>query len=372
MRSPFFDRLRSTVAEYDGLFNAHLHLDRAYTLDPGHLGGASGGIERNSHISLQKKHGLISGLHASDAYKVESLRTRMSQAIDDLIHAGTAVADSVIDVTDDDVGMTALETANELARENADRIAFRTGSYNPFGFPTNRPERWKLLEEGAKIADFIGALPERDIRSAYPDHIGYEESCVRVLDLARRTGKFVHVHTDQRNQPSENATEALVDIVRREGAPQSDDGAPMIWAVHAISPTTYDEKRFRRLVDGLLECSIGVICCPTAALGMRQLRPVMTPTSNSIARVLDFVARGVHVRLGSDNVADMCSPSTTADLLDEVMVLSAALRFYDIEVLARLAAGQALNQDERDRVRFHLERDAEEINKILDAPAAIS
>ena len=139
-----------------------------------------------------------------------------------------------------------------------------------------------------------------------------------------------------------------------------------MWAVHVISPSTYPEDRFGRLVDGLLETGIGVICCPTAALGMRQLRPLPTPTGNSIARVLELAAAGVPVRLGSDNVCDVFSPSTTADLVDEVYVLSAALRYYDVRVLAKLAAGASLDSRDRGAVREHLRTDREEISRWLD------
>ena len=367
--SPYFDRLRRAVREAGGAYNAHLHLDRAYTLDLEVLGGS--GITENSHLSLQQKHSLIRSLHESDAYSEKGLSERLSRVVDDLARAGTRLADTVIDVTDDRVGLSAIRTANIVATRMADQIEVRTGAYNPLGFPSGNSSRWELLEEGAKEASFIGALPERDQRSAYPDHIGFEESCVRVIDLGRRLGKFLHIHTDQKNQPTEDATERLIGIVRREGSPPSDNGEATIWAVHVISPSTYEEARFEKLVDGMLECNIGVICCPTGALGMRQLRTIPTPTYNSIARVLEFVAAGVPVRLGSDNIADMCSPSTTADLIDEAYVLSSALRYYDIDVLARLVAGVSIDEDTRARVAEHLARNANEIEKLVRAPATV-
>jgi len=88
---------------------------------------------------------------------------------------------------------------------------------------------------------------------------------------------------------------------------------------------------------------------------MRQIRSVYAPTHNSIARVLELCAAGVHVRLGSDNCADMLSPSTTTDLTDEVFVLSAAVRFYDVDILASLACGVALTKEQRQRIKNHLE-----------------
>lgn len=87
----------------------------------------------------------------------------------------------------------------------------------------------------------------------------------------------------------------------------------MIWAVQVLSPSTCEEARFEPLVDGLLECDFAVICCPTGAWGMRQLRSISTPTHNSIARVLEFVDAGVPVRLGSGNIVDMCSPNSRQD-----------------------------------------------------------
>ena len=139
----------------------------------------------------------------------------------------------------------------------------------------------------------------------------------------------------------------------------------MVWAVHMISPSTYDDARFERLVKGLVEHNIGVICCPSAALGMRQLRPISSPTSNSMPRVLEMIAAGVRVRLGSDNIEDICSPSTTADLVDEVFVLSAALRFYNPEILAKLASGVQPSESDRQFVRDHLEKNDQEIEKSL-------
>jgi hypothetical protein len=105
---------------------------------------------------------------------------------------------------------------------------------------------------------------------------------------------------------------------------------------------------------------------------MRQLRPIYAPTHNSIPRVLEMLRAGVHVRLGSDNVADICSPSTTADLMDELFVLSAAIRFYDIEILARLGAGLPMTEADRERIADHLSRNEAEIEKVLRATGQIA
>ncbi len=186
-----------------------------------------------------------------------------------------------------------------------------------------------------------------------------------MLDLAKRRDMDLQVHVDRVNHPNENGTERLLDVIEREKLGFGTAGAPKIWAVHMISPSCYPQTRWDELVERLRAANVGVICCPSAALGMRQLRGVMTPTGNSIARVLELCAAGIQVRLGSDNLADMLSPSTTADLTDEVFILSAALRFYDTDILAKLACAKPLGPQDRAKLREHLDENDVETAKAI-------
>ncbi len=64
----------------------------------------------------------------------------------------------------------------------------------------------------ARIADFIGTLPERDAR---PGHIGFNEHFRRIIEFANKMEyKEVHLHVDQSNHPEENGTETLIEAVR--------------------------------------------------------------------------------------------------------------------------------------------------------------
>lgn len=87
------------------------------------------------------------------------------------------------------------------------------------------------------------------------------------------------------------------------------------------------------------------------------MRHKNTPTYNSIARVLDFLAAGIQVRIGSDNICDITSPAGTIDLLDEIFVLCNAMRYYDISTWAYVAAGKPLDQDCINRLQDHLSRE---------------
>jgi len=366
LESLFYRQTRAEIAALGGHHNAHLHLDRAHTLDPGYVDHGRIDVLRASHISLQKKHALIATVHDGPAYDREDLQRRVAATTAEMVAAGTATADTMVDVTADRVGTDALDLVMDHARAVAGEITLRAAAYTPLGFRENKPAQWEVFETGVARADFIGSLPEADDRNDYPDNIGFEEHLVRMLDLVNRTGKMLHVHTDQLNLPEERGTERLIEVMRANPLRVSaEGGAPLVWAVHMISPSTYDDARWQAFVEGLLECNIGVICCPSAAIGMRQLRPRATPTYNSIPRVLELAAAGVPLRLGSDNVADMCSPSTTADLMDEVFILSAAIRFFEPQILARFAAGVPLGEDQRAGIAEHLRLNDAEIAKLL-------
>ena len=359
--SIFYAQLSDRVKALGGYHNAHLHLDRSHT-----LGAAETGTDiASAHSTLSHKHSLISGIHQGPLYATDNLTARLNQSIDEMVRCNTRRADSVIDVSADGLGLRALETALSVAKTRAHEIDFRAAVYSPLGFRDDESERWDLIEEGAKIAGFVGCLPERDDTDDYPDHIGYETSCSRMIDLAMRHSLDLQVHTDQANHPNERGTERLLDVIEGDGITYGTPEAPKIWVVHMISPTVYPDARWANLLERLKRANIGVICCPSAAIGMRQLRGVMTPTTNSIARVLELCAAGIQVRLGSDNLADMLSPSTTANMSDEVFMLSAALRFYDVEILAKLACGQPLSSDDILTIQSHLEANDVEMAKAM-------
>lgn len=357
--TPYFRRLRERIAALGGLFNAHLHIDRSGTFEAT-LEMLRQEASAASHLSLARKHSLIPMVHESACYEPAALRERVGEYLEMMVDVGTTRADTVVDVTDDRVGQSALDTLLQLKHDLRDRIDFRVGAYSPLGFRDDQPRRWALIEQASDRADFLGSLPERDDRAAYPEHIGFDESCRRIIELSVARSKPVHLHVDQQNLAIEDGTERVIRIARELGLPSGRSGEPRIWLMHVISPSVYPEDRFRALVEGLVELDIGVICCPSAAISMRQVRQFVSPTCNSIARVLEMLAAGVHVRVGSDNICDITSPAGTVDLVDELFVLCNAVRYYDLEVLAKLGAGVRLDAADCKRVGDHLVRDAEE------------
>ncbi|MDO9150511.1 MAG: hypothetical protein Q7U33_03950 [Methylotenera sp.] len=357
--TPYFTELREMIANQGGLFNAHLHLDRSGTFHET-LKLIKNNQSEASHLSLSRKHSIIPTIHSSECYETDNLIERVSQYLDMMINVGTSRADTVVDVTNDNIKLRGLNALTSVKNKYKDKIDFRLGAYSPLGFREDEPESWKLIEEAATYADFIGSLPERDDIKMYPDHIGFDESCKRSILLSIKLKKPLHIHLDQQNHHYENGTERFLETALSLEIPVNRLKEPYIWLVHVISPSTYEEDRFQKIIDQLAKLNIGVICCPSAAISMRQIRTLNSPTYNSIARILDMLAAGIWVRVGSDNICDITSPAGTIDLVDELFVLCNAIRYYDLNIISKLGSGSKINEHERLGLIEHLAKDKQE------------
>lgn len=350
-------RVRRFLCEYDtllldevagagGFFNAHAHLDRADTLAPKYLSHINTSSLQASLLPLRVKQNAVGDLHRGCAYEPEQMYVRMSRTIKRLIACGTRRVDTCIDATTG-VGLRAMEVAQRLKEEFAAQIEIRLAPNPIFGFKEGT-DRWDIFQQAAEQADYLSGLPEKDhyeIKAERDGKIGFRQHIRRVLELGCKLQKEVQFHLDQANDPNENGTEILLEGLGGWFDCPVIPGhvGPTVWVIHMISPSAYANERFQALVEKLKKYNVGVIVCPTAAISMRQLRPVFGPTHNSIARILDLCFQKVPVRLGSDNIGDLFVPQGDGDMLTEVKVLGHAIRFAAPHVWAKLAAGKPLN-----------------------------
>jgi len=347
--SPYDQMLLEAVMANGGFYNAHAHLDRADTLDSIHLTHINTTPMEASILPLSVKQNMTGNLHLGVAYTEQDLRQRMTRVINRLISYGTVRISTCIDATPDigEGGLLAIRVALELKEQFAHKIKIEIAPNPIFGFKEGT-DRDEVFVRAAEQADFLSALPEKDDYSGMINRdgkIGFEKHLRRVIGLGCELHKQVHIHLDQANDPNEKGTETLL-----RGLPWIDQplipgySGPTIWVIHMISPSAYSEERFARLVDGLIEHNVGVIVCPTAAISMRQLRPIESPTHNSIARVLELCKRKVPVRIGTDNICDVFVPQGDGDMLTELKMLGHAVRLATPHVWAKLAAGVPLNE----------------------------
>ncbi|MFH1181301.1 MAG: hypothetical protein V1705_02865 [bacterium] len=339
--------LAAVGKKYGGDINAHSHLDRANTFTKEHFAHVNISPTQAASFSLRVKQDFTGNLHDGLAYQPEDLRERMEREIERAISLGTKELISFIDVSPD-IGLRALEIAIGLREKFQTRIKFRLAAYPIFGI--NKPERWEIFKEAAKMADLLGGLPSRDAREEGSE--GADESIRKMILLSQERGKEIHFQLDQNNDPDESETERLVHAVHWLKSPKVEGvEGPTVWAIHVISPSCYDESRFQKLVEGMLKEKIGVVCCPSAAISMRQMRNKLTPTHSSVARILDFMEAGIPVRIGTDNIGDVFIPSGDGKIASEVWLASNLLRFYDVSVWAKVCAGVPLNNIDRDLIK---------------------
>ena len=82
--------------------------------------------------------------------------------------------------------------------------------------------------------------------------------------------------------------------------------------------------------------NLAVICCPAAALSMKQLH-FRSYLHNSIVPIPELIKAGVIVCLGVDNLADIYQPFIAGSLWEESRILMEACRFYDIDCVVNIA-----------------------------------
>lgn len=356
----FGEIFKELVEKEGGMFNAHAHLDRGLTIDPKYLEHYGTTPLQASSAPLQVKQNLTGELHNGMAYRnLDNLRNRIETQLVYMISEGVTTVSSFIDATPD-IGLSAIEIAEELRDKYSEKINFQTIAHPIFGFkddPQYKVSRMELFEKACRRATMVGALPEKDDR---PDSIGSDAHIRLAVELGIKLGKPVHIHTGQDNDPRQRQIFDVTEAVRWLGSPDVSwvhGGEPTVWLIHEISSSCYNETDFSAVLYGLRQYNIGVIVCPSAAISMRQNRAISAPIHNSIARVLEMALYGIRIRMGTDNINDMYLPATPPSMLFEVLTLANTVRFYDPHILAKFATGKLLNQSDLERLRRHLEED---------------
>ena len=351
--SAFESTIVEDAARHGGFFNAHLHWDRANTLYPGVLAHIGTTPLDMSIKPLRAKQNVVGNVHTGHAFKPKQLSRRMEAEIKRQIALGVTRMDANVDATPDlpEEGLMAIRIALELREKYKKKIDIRVAVTPIFGLKKKRgkPSRQSVFLAAADRCQYLSLLPEQDhfdLGTKPRGRIGFDHHARFGLEAGCERGLEVQFHTDQTNLHSEDGTERLLDALRfcEQPVVEGANGAPTVWVVHMISPTAYNESRFKRLVDRLLNFNVGVIICPSAALSMRQLRSSMAPTHNSIARVLELIKAGVPLRFGTDNICDTMVPYGNGDMLTEMLQAGAALRLNSPSILAKLACGAKLNE----------------------------
>lgn len=298
------------IQKNGGWVNAHAHFDRAYTVSPQ--------ILNQAHALLERKWTLVDPMKRVSSEEVYF--ERIERAVTAMMIQGVTSCATFIDV-DPVAGYRAIRAATKVRRKYAEKIKIRLINQVLKGVIDKEPRRY--AEKALGYVDIIGGNPSKD--RPYPKkHID------TIFRWAKETGKMVHVHIDQENNPREHDTELLARKTIEHGL----EGK--VVAVHAISLGAQPKKKRKEIYKIMKAAGLTVVCSPSAAISMRPLH-FRTEIHNSIAPVVELLEAGIPVALGCDNVSDIFQPLVDGDMYTELRFLAEANRFYDIDALVDIA-----------------------------------
>lgn len=302
------------VVKNGGFASYHAHYDKAYLISPDNL--------RMSMVDMQKKWALYK--HLKETYTLENLIERIGRGVQTMVDQGATHCRSLIDA-DSTIRTLGVEAALEVKKKYKNKIVFEIG-VQPLQGVLDEASR-DQFEKACSMADVVGGLPSKD-RPTPEKHLDI------IMQIAREQNKRLDVHVDQENNPFENETEMLARKTIEYGL----EGR--VSAVHAISVSAKPVHEQDRIIRLLKDAGVSVICCPSAALSMKQL-DMQAPLHNSIVPVPKLLDAGVPVYLGVDNVYDLFMPLVDGDLWFESRLLMEACRFYDIDRVAKLVSDKS-------------------------------
>lgn len=306
MRAEFF----RMVAARGGFANYHSHLDKAYLISLENL--------QLGQVDMQKKWDLYRYLQEN--YTLTDLVERMSRGVEVMIAQGVRYVRTQVDASRV-VGLLPIEAVETVKKKYRDQIKIDV-AIQPLGGVLDQADL-SVVEEAAARADLMGGLPSRD-RPMPERHLD------TVMGIAKNLGIPLDIHVDQENNPDEHESDLLIRKVQEHGL----EGR--VTAIHAISLGAQPVTAQDRIANAFRDLGIAVTVCPAAALSMKQLEK-QAVLHNSIAPVVKLLERGVTVRLGVDNIADLFMPLTDGDMWFECRLLMEACRFYDLDAVASMA-----------------------------------
>ena len=257
-------------------------------------------------------------------YTREDLIERITRGVQKMVDQKVTYCRTLVDA-DSTIRTLAVEAALEVKKKFKGQILFEIG-VQPLQGVLDEESR-EQFEKACSMADLVGGLPSKD-RPTPEKHIDI------IMKIAKEQNKRLDVHVDQENNPFESETEMLARKTIEHGM----EGR--VSAVHSISLAAKPAHEQDRVIKLLKDAGVSVICCPSAAISMRQL-DMQAPLHNSIAPVPKLLDAGVPVYLGVDNVYDLFMPLVDADMWFESRLLMEATRFYDIDRVAKLATDKS-------------------------------
>ncbi|WP_369137935.1 amidohydrolase family protein [Modestobacter versicolor] len=293
-----------------GLVDAHVHLDKAYTLAALEERGLPG-------------DGIAAAIEATRALRAELgpalVRPGMERLLTELARDGTVAARAHVELdrgTDPAVVGLHREVLAEHPGVGLQLVAF------PQNGTSHDPDarRWmtRALDDGCEV---VGGCPYADADPRA--HLDL------VLGLAADRGLPVDLHLDLTDDVADAQIDLVLTLVERAGL----QGRTTVGHLTALSG--FDPQRRRRTIDRLRELAVSVVVLPTTDLWLSG-RTSARPGVRGLAPVRELLDGGVPVALASNNHQNAFTPVSGGGLLRVAWLSSLACHIGDAAGQARL------------------------------------
>ncbi|NOQ50259.1 MAG: amidohydrolase family protein [Mycoplasmataceae bacterium] len=309
----FKEEILKRVELNGGWKNNHCHLDRAYTINNENLS--------RSQISLQEKWAMLRELKTNST--VDGILYRMMKAIDIQANQGVTYINTFLDF--DKYSLDKPYKAFELAKEKTyekygNIIELECTNQTIEGVIESESRDW--FHKGAELCDNIGGLPGRD-----KDNIDLH--LTTIFNEAERYNKGLHIHVDQFSNPNENETELVLDKIDEHNFKN------MVSLIHCISLNCHDKEYRESIYKRIKSTNTNIICCPRIWLD-RERSETLAPIHNPITAVNEMLNHDINIGIGTDNISDIISAFSDADMYQELVILAMCNRLYDIDKLVKI------------------------------------
>lgn len=270
------------------LSDAHVHIDKAYSLDQTGMGdGTLGGA-------------MDVFLPAARGWGPDQFRPRMTRALRAAFTAGTGALRSHIDCPTLPHDTPAWQVAMQLRDAWAPYLTLQLSALSAV-FRATEPafdrRCAQLAQDRGVLGLFIPAGPVD------------RPALRRALETAATHGLAVDLHIDEHLQTGPLALQALAEEVLTTGF----DGR--VLAGHGCALAVADAPTRLRTMDAIAKAGIAIATLPRTNLYLQDRAAGRTPTQRGVTLIHELDARGIPVSLASDNVEDAFFPFGDFDLL---------------------------------------------------------
>lgn len=275
-----------------GLVNAHQHLDKCRL----------GEVMRPNESQTLQEAIQITWDHKR-SYTVSEIVERASPVVESAIVNGTTAMRGFADV-DTIGGLTPVEGLLELRRRFAGRITMEVVAFPQEGIIRD-PGTDRLMEEAMELgADVVGGLPwyERLDRDAH-EHVDF------CFELAKRTGRDIHMLVDDTDNPNSRSLEYLAARTLAEGY------GGRVTASHCGALGSYDDTHAEKVIGLVEEAGISISSNTQISLVMAG-RNDRGRVRRGITRAKELLEAGVNVLSAQDDVNDPYYPFGRPDQIE--------------------------------------------------------